>query len=246
MLKVSWFPVVLPEKIIPVNSTGKLLLVLLVLGLSPAAQSAAGTWVPGDGSQLTFTIHSGDKPAGTLVFNFSQVNGTLVETRTEHLELSRMLLKAVVDQTAEATWREQSLEAYTSRTTLKSTVKDSSASLKVSKQASEKFLATNQDGSHELPAGAWPLTLWNRDFTSHQALFDLTLGQPITVNSVSKGFENVTADGSTQSCERFDVTTSKNGNSSKVLVWYDTAGRLCAMTISSGLGTLDYVRTSAK
>lgn len=234
------------EKIIPINRGKKLLLALLVLGLSPAAQSAPSTWTPKDGSQLAFTIHLGDKPAGTLVFDFSQDNGRLLETRTEHLELSRMLLKAVVDQTAETIWREQSLETYTSRTTLKSTVKDSSASLKVSKQVDGKFLATGQDGSHELPAGAWPLTLWSRDFTSHQALFDLTLGKPIALSSISRGFENVAADGGTQSCERFDVKTSQNGKNSSTVVWYDTAGRLCAMTISSGLGTLDYVRTSAR
>ena len=220
---------------------------LLAVVFSTAVQAATPAWTPKAGSQLSFSLRSGGKPVGTLVFNFTQSGDRIVEHRVEHLELTRMLIKAVLDQTSESTWHGQTLDSYSSSTVLKSSLKDSSAALQISKQTNGKFLATDQDGlTSELPAEAWPTTLWSKDFISHTQLFDLTRGHAITLSGVSKGPEAMTVDGSTQNCERIETKVSQDGKTAEAVVWYDSAGRLCAMQLPTAMGTVDYVRISSK
>lgn len=229
------------------NFTQHALVVFLALSFSAAAQSATPAWTPKAGSQLSFSLRSNGKPVGTLVFDFTQSGDRIVERRVEHLELTRMMVKAVLDQTSESTWHGQTLDSYKSSTVLKSSLKDSSASLKVTKQANGKFLATDQDSATlELPAEAWPLTLWSKDFISHPQLFDLTRGHPITLTGISKGPEAMTVDGVSQNCERIETKVMQDGKSANAVVWFDTAGKLCSMQLSSAMGTVDYVRISSK
>lgn len=228
------------------NFIKKTLLLSLVVSLSPISQAATPSWTPKAGSQLSFISRSNGKPTGTLVFDFTQSGDRIVERRVEHLELSRMLLKAAMDQTLESTWRGQTLESFTSNTIVKSSVKDSNESLKVTRLANGKLSATTQDESHELDADAWPLTLSSRSFISHSPVFDLGKGKIITVNGVSKGFEPITADGVTQNCERFETKATQDKTSTDVVLWYDSIGRLCGMRYPTVMGTVDYIRTSVK
>jgi hypothetical protein len=139
------------------------------------------------------------------------------------------------------------LDSYVSGTMLKSSLKDSTASLKVSRQANGKLLATDQDsGTQELPAEAWPLTLWSRDFISHPQLFDLTRGHDITLSGVSKGPEAMTVDGVTQSCERIETKVVQDGKTANAVIWFDAVGKLCAMQLPTAMGIVDYVRISSK
>ncbi|PTU31879.1 DUF6134 family protein [Stenotrophobium rhamnosiphilum] len=228
------------------NFIQRSLLVFLVISFSAAVQAETPSWTPKAGSQLSFSLRSKGNTVGTLVFDFTQSGDRIVERRVEHLELSRLLVNAVLDQTSESVWRGKTLESYASSTILKSSLKNSTAALKVTKQANGKLLAVDQESTTELPAEAWPLTLWSRDFISHPQLFDLTRGHAITLSSVSKGPEALTVDGAAQTCERVEVKVFQDGKDAKAVVWFDTAGRLCAMQLPSALGTVDYVRTSSK
>lgn len=224
----------------------KSVLLSLVISLSPVALNAAPSWTPKAGAQLSFISQSKGKQSGTLVFDFSQSGDRIVEKRVEHLELSRLMLKAVMDQTIESTWRGQTLESYKSRTIVKSSLKDTDETLKVSRAANGKLSVTTVDGSHELPADAWPLTLTSRAFALHAPLFDLGKGKIIELSSVSKGFEQVTADGVAQSCERIETKATAEGKTTDAVLWYDTLGRLCGMKFPTVVGTVEYIRTSAK
>jgi hypothetical protein len=221
-------------------------LLFVAIGLPVLVQAAAPSWTPKDGAQLSFVSRSSGKPSGTLVFNFSQTGDRVVEHRVEHLELSKLLLKAVMDQTTETSWRGQALESFTSSNIVKSTLKDSNETLKVNRQANGKLLAVGPDETHELSADAWPLTLTSRDFVSHPALFDLGRGKVITLSSVSKGMEVVTADGGTQNCERFETKATAEGKTTDAVLWYDSLGRLCAMKFPTVVGTVEYTRISVK
>lgn len=216
------------------------------MSLLPATLSAAPSWTPKAGAQLSFTSQTNGKTSGTLVFDFSQSGDHVIEKRVEHLELSRMMLKAVMDQTIESTWRGQTLDAFKSSTIVKSSLKDTNDSLKVTRAANGKLMATEPEATHELPADAWPLTLTSRDFPSHPQLFDLTHGKIITLTNVSKGPEPVTADGVSQNCERIEIKATAEGKTTEAVLWYDTIGRLCAMKFPTVLGTVEYVRTSSK
>ncbi|MES2490961.1 MAG: DUF6134 family protein [Pseudomonadota bacterium] len=228
------------------NFIQRSLSVFLVIGFSAAVQGATPSWTPKDGSQLSFSLRSKGNTVGTLVFDFKQSGDRIVERRVEHLELTRLMVNAVLDQTSESIWRGQMLESYASSTALKSSLKNSTASLKVTKQANGKLLAVDQDSKTELPAEAWPLTLWSRDFLSRSQLFDLTRGHAIALSSVSKGPEAMTVDGVAQSCERIETKVFQDGKTANAVVWFDSLGRLCAMQLPTALGTVDYVRTSSK
>lgn len=221
-------------------------LLLVTITLPVVVQAATPSWTPKDGAQLSFISRSNGKPSGTLVFNFSQAGDRVVEKRVEHLELSKLLLKAVMDQTTETAWRGQMLESFTSNNIVKSSLKDSNESLKVSRSANGKLMAATQDESHEVAADAWPLTLTSRDFVSHSQLFDLGHGKAITLSGVSKGIESVTADGGSQNCERIEIKATADGKTTDGTLWYDSLGRLCAMKFPTVLGTVEYTRISSK
>lgn len=226
----------------------KLALFVLMLGmLSGTAFAANAAPWPTDGSQLTFVARLKDKPTGTLAFNFSQTADGLVEKRVEHLEFTKFMVKAVVDQTTISTWRGQVLESISSSTALKSSLKDMDTSFKASRTSSGTLQLMDSEGKKtEIPADVWPLSFPGRASISHAQFFELGKGDSLTVQSKSAGTQMMEADGGSQMCERVEANLDQGGKKSEAVLWYDSQGRLCAIQYKTDVGIVDYVRTKAK
>jgi hypothetical protein len=214
------------------------ILALLLAVLPAIAPAEAPPALP---SPLYFDVLYKDKPAGFLKVEAARVSGQLVVRQTEELKLSKFLIKAKMDQSIEARWSDQRLDALTAHTAAETSIGDKAADLVVAHAASG-LQATAEGKSHALAADAWPLMVWDKAFLSHPVLFELTKAEAVTLKATPVGSELVEADGGTLQCDRIDVVAEAGDAKARISLWYEPSGRLCAMLREGDPGPVRYVR----
>lgn len=184
---------------------------------------------------------------GSLTYDFRQTPEGLVEQRVEHLELSKYLVRIVLDQTTISTWNGPVLQAISASTVLKSSLKDMTLLFKGSRAADGVLRVTDADGkASEIPVDAWPLSLPSRAAVSHAKFFDLNKGESVVLQGKPSGMQMMEADGNSQLCERIEATLEQHGKKSEAMLWYDAQGRLCAIQYKTNIGVVDYIRTKVR
>ncbi|WP_428312711.1 DUF6134 family protein [Hydrocarboniphaga sp.] len=219
-------------------------LLLLCAAMAPlAADGAADSWTPADGEHQHFRIIDGDKPVGELMLRFSRSGETLSVERQQTMSVSRMMIKATLTQTSKEQWSQDRLLGISTRTELKSTIKDESKSLQLSRAADGKLSGNSGKDAVSLPADALPLSLWNEAMTRDGRYFDPADGKLGTLQRKTGAIEDAAPAGTdTAACKPVELAiTNAEKKTSRVLVWRSGSGKVCTMRFFSPMGTLDYV-----
>jgi hypothetical protein len=217
---------------------------LLIAALLPcAAATAADAWKPANGEHQHFRIIDGDKPVGELWLRFARVGDELTVERKQTMSISRMMIKASLSQTSTEHWLQDRFTGISTSTELKSTIKDESKTLQLSRAADGKLAGKSATDTVSLPADALPLSLWNAAMIRDGSYFDPAdgkLGKLVQKPGAIK--DKAPAGTDTAACKASELeVTGADKKTSRVLVWLSDAGKVCTMRFFSPMGTLDYV-----
>ena len=211
------------------------------LGFAALAVSFSAAAAPAPGSKLAFDIVQGDKKLGQVTYEFSASGKDLVVARHQAIAMSKMMIKASLDETSSETWSGDKLTHVESQVHLRSTIKDDDASLELNLGADGKLAGKTNKGPLSLPAGAQLFTLWRAASLQDGTYFNYGDGKPVTITMGKDPVTEKAPERTPADCTAKDATVlDSEGHTAHALVW-QKGGNVCSVRFNGPGGVFDYL-----
>ncbi|HVT34124.1 MAG TPA: DUF6134 family protein [Nevskiaceae bacterium] len=211
-----------------------------LLVLLPSAYAAAVA--PADGSKQRFDIYQDSKKIGQLEFDFSSAGSDLVVVRRQSISVSKLLIKATLDESSTERWSGDRLVHLEAQAQLKSTIKDDSATLELSLGADGQLTGKTGKGPLSVPAGTSLFTLWRAASLHDGSYFNYVDGKLVQVTLGKEPARDQAPEHTPADCTGMDATVADaEGHTSHALVWHKGDGSICSVRIKGPGGEFDYL-----
>lgn len=203
-----------------------------------------GDWQPADGELLRFELlDRKQRKVGHLSYQFHRPQPqTLQVNRVEHMDIRRFLIRAVIDQQLQETWRSGLFMQLDAVTSAETTVFDKQLNSQVRRNDAGELEAQRNDENIELPDEAWPMTLWHRGFLQRKHWFGTGGLERIQPRITAQGRERMAEDKAAIECEKYRIDARIEDEETVSTVWFEDNGRLCGLRLNSKLGSILYRR----
>ena len=187
-----------------------------------AAGGAALAQVPE--GRFEATIYIDDDEAGRAVFTREDQGAVRIDQLDSKVSVSLLGLELFgFTQTVREAWRGEELQAFQSVTNDDGEVYDIAL-----ERENGVLKGTLNDQPVELPAGAFPTSVWHYDIVNQNLLFDVK-DLDVREVQVERSTETLEIDGQRIPTERFTFTEGWNAT-----IWYDSERRLVQFTYPEG------------